>query len=159
MWHISHGGWHWRSQDICSQEAEREIDADVHVPFFFLLNWVIRTGLPTSTDRYSQKLLSQVIPNPVKSTVNINYHSDLHSNPVDHSSNCYDLDATVRCGSESDVVSSISERETRKKEAKQASAHPLQHCPKSWHPLRVLSKKVERKKHSQVHTDQMKVKE
>lgn len=53
-------------------------------------------GFPTSTDRYSQKLLSQVIPNPVNLTVNINYHSGLHCDPVDHSSNCYDLDATVR---------------------------------------------------------------
>lgn len=137
MWHISHGGWHWRPQDICSQEAEREIDSDVHFPFFFFLNWV---------DRYSQKLLSQVITNPVKLTVNINYQSGLHSNPVDHSSDCYDLGASVRCGTELDVVSAIPEREARMKEAKQASAHSLRDCPKSWHPLRVLSKQVERKK-------------
>lgn len=87
-----------------------------------------------------------MIPNPVKLTVNINYHNGLHSNRVDHSSNCYDLDATVRRGSESDVVSSIPEREARKKEAKQVSVHPLKDCPKSWHPLRVLPKQVERKK-------------
>lgn len=65
----------------------------------------------------------------------------------------------MRCGSEPDVVSTIPEREARKKEAKQASAHPLRDCPKSWHPLRVLSKQVERKKHRQVITHQMNVKE